>query len=484
MAIALPRRISNAALPVCLAGMDGCWIYIVASLISANVLIRIAFIPVPSPVALAALELAAWWLASRLLDHTNLPMPVVQALSGVAGLLAAILVAFVTNPPTGDIGRWAQVSIYGIITGLVLWFLGGYRASARAGFTQAYNNFRIGLFAIAAMGILTAILAGSSSEYIWASLGGATLWFFAWSLGALALGNRQVVREEFGETRSGAWGPALITSIVIILIVGAIAGAFGGQNLIDTVEKLVQGVLLLVGTLLYAVIYGLLWGLSLIKIGPLAIKQKTPNDPDENVFTPGKTFNPGDNSPFSIPAEYQTLFIWVGAALMALVAIWLITRGLRRTRRGMEDSPAEERESLGSWGLLWMQFKAWLDALMARFRPASATQTGADEDDLAALMGRPEWSGTLTVRQIYSHLQSLAGKMGHPRAPQQTPVEYLSVLSSFMPQLRPDFMDITAAYLEARYGPLPASAPAVMSANNAWKRAEPALKAAAAGQGR
>jgi Domain of unknown function (DUF4129) len=103
---------------------------------------------------------------------------------------------------------------------------------------------------------------------------------------------------------------------------------------------------------------------------------------------------------------------------------------------------------------------------------------GAQEDDLAALQGRPEWSGTLSVRQIYARLQRLAATIGYPRAPQQTPIEYLRVLSAAMPNLTNDFTDITAAYLQARYGAVPAPGPAVLAATNAWKRAEPVLESA------
>jgi hypothetical protein len=44
------------------------------------------------------------------------------------------------------------------------------------------------------------------------------------------------------------------------------------------------------------------------------------------------------------------------------------------------------------------------------------------------------------------------------------------VLSEALPDIRPELQAITAAYIEARYGPHPASPLAVHSANEAWRK--------------
>jgi hypothetical protein len=137
---------------------------------------------------------------------------------------------------------------------------------------------------------------------------------------------------------------------------------------------------------------------------------------------------------------------------------------------------AEERESLGSWERLIYHVRLLWERLLARFRRSGPSTVAGSEDDLAALRGHPEFSGTLTVRQIYARLQALAARSGYPRQPYTTPIEYLRVLSSAMPGLSPDLQAITLAYLEARYGPRPASAAAVTAANIAWQRLEPALQ--------
>jgi hypothetical protein len=131
--------------------------------------------------------------------------------------------------------------------------------------------------------------------------------------------------------------------------------------------------------------------------------------------------------------------------------------------------------------MLAQQIKEWFLKLFGRSSKGAEGAARGMEDDLATLVGRAEWSGTLSVRQIYARMQAAAGKLGYPRAVQQTPIEYLSVLSNAMPDLRAEFRDITAAYLEARYGPAPASDPAVQAASRAWTRAEAAMRGQGSG---
>ena len=190
--------------------------------------------------------------------------------------------------------------------------------------------------------------------------------------------------------------------------------------------------------------------------------------------TPGQV-----GSSLSIPSWLVALIIVIVVILAVALAIWLVSRGVRRSTRIKKDDALEEREQLGSWALFVRQVRQWLMSLFRR-KVAQSGVSGGQVDELAALAGKPEWSGTLTVRQIYAHLQKLAAVAGYSRGPQQTPLEYLRVLQSAMPNLRSDFAAITAAYIEARYGPMPASGPAVRAAEQAWTRAEPTLRAAGA----
>src|SRR3954453_7244879 len=91
------RPIAAYALPFCLAAMDGCAVYLAAWLLGAATLPAGAGLAVP-PYVLAALELAAWWLGSTLLDRTALSTTTAQALTGGVGLLASLGVAAAVTP--------------------------------------------------------------------------------------------------------------------------------------------------------------------------------------------------------------------------------------------------------------------------------------------------------------------------------------------------------------------------------------------------
>jgi hypothetical protein len=192
-------------------------------------------------------------------------------------------------------------------------------------------------------------------------------------------------------------------------------------------------------------------------------------------FRQGLT-DPGSQSGGGLPPEVITIITIGVVAVAVIVGVVLMSFGLRRRRKKQESGATQERESFGSWALFFRQMRDAMARLLARLRRKKPQAGDGAVDELAALRARPEMSGTLSVREIYAYLQRAAATLGYPRAPQQTPTEYLAVLSSAIPDLRRDFSRITAAYIEARYGPLPASLLAVRAATEAWRRAEPALR--------
>jgi hypothetical protein len=257
-----------------------------------------------------------------------------------------------------------------------------------------------------------------------------------------------------------------------------VSGLLGGLNIVGVVQGLVLGLLGAIALVVYVVFYALAWLFAMVfRVEPMQSRPPEPADAFSIRGRFGATPTPlpsGSGTGLWVPDELWTASTFVALVLVVLVVVWLLSRGLRRTLPAKE-AEGEERESLGSWDMLRQQVLQWLDRLLKRLRPARTTGPEKEEDDLSVLQGNPEWSGTLSVRQIYIRLQRLAAMMGYPRSPQQTPVEYLEVLASAMPELRAELASITAAYIEARYGPAPVSAVSVLAANNAWKRVESGL---------
>ena len=64
----------------------------------------------------------------------------------------------------------------------------------------------------------------------------------------------------------------------------------------------------------------------------------------------------------------------------------------------------------------------------------------------------------------------LSSKLGNPRPPAHTPLEFLLVLEDLFSEGVEEVRTITHAYLRVRYGELPESSQEVMMVESAWKR--------------
>jgi hypothetical protein len=170
-----------------------------------------------------------------------------------------------------------------------------------------------------------------------------------------------------------------------------------------------------------------------------------------------------------MPLEWKIILITLVSIVVVALVLFLMSRWLRNTQRNKDVVQGEEHEQFGSWSLFLAQLKALFGRLLARFRRIAPATAHEDVDDLASLVGKPEWEGTLTVRQIYIGLLRFARSAGYPRSPQQTSVEYLKVLSGALPDLTSELQTITAAYLEARYSHRSPSPVTVHAANEAWR---------------
>jgi len=277
-----------------------------------------------------------------------------------------------------------------------------------------------------------------------------------------------------------SWGWLAVGSVAGILLLGSIGQGFGGKDVLTTLQEGVITFITAVALVMYGIFYLLLLPFSLfnIQLGPvgsghLPTPTPTPTNSTDPLSQLQKTHVAA--SPFQIPAELQTALMTLAVVLVVAAVVYFMAQWLRRTGANRAQVEDEERITFGSWRLLLAQLRAWLLKLLVRFRKSVPPPATAEEDDLAALQGNPEFAGTLSVRQIYARLLKLAASAGYPRAPYQTPNEYLRFLSTSLPDLRSDLNDITGAYIEARYAPAPTSPLSVQAASAAWRRAEPAL---------
>ena len=112
----------------------------------------------------------------------------------------------------------------------------------------------------------------------------------------------------------------------------------------------------------------------------------------------------------------------------------------------------------GLLGILRQSVKNQLDKLSQTLRGRSRLRPG--QRLLAAAK----------IRRIYSRLMDLTTKLGTPRPPAYTPLEFLPVLESLFVEGVDEVREITDAYLRVRYGELPESNQEVQMVESAWQR--------------
>lgn len=461
---------------IALALVDGCWLYITVWMVT-----RVGFGPsaiflLPQPLLLAAFEVGGWAVTSALLERGRISERALRTVMSLLGLGFGLALALAYNPIPSQL---SVLYVVPFLTTLFLvlgvWMLGGFHASETVSYDRLYNEFRLGLTMIAVSALMATLFARASVNTIWSEMGGVALLFFGAGLAGLALSNREVVRHETGDAGLRSWGVFLVASVGAILLLGVVAQGIGQGDIVGAFQSVMAGALVIIGGLVFGIITLILWPLSWINIhfdAPTApsaqqtvVPQTTPLDPLAGLRSQysGPVLS-------DLPLEWKIILVVIGCALVVAAVVFLMSFWLRKTRRDKDLIQGEEHEQFGSWGLFIAQLKGWLLRLLARFRHSVPAADDEVEDDLATLAGKAGWEGTLSVRQIYVHLLRSARSAGYPRAPQQTSTEYLRVLSKALPDIRPELQAITAAYIEARYGPHPASPLAVHSANEAWRK--------------
>jgi hypothetical protein len=80
------------------------------------------------------------------------------------------------------------------------------------------------------------------------------------------------------------------------------------------------------------------------------------------------------------------------------------------------------------------------------------------------------WLAAAKIRRIYARLMELASKLGEPRPPAYTPLEFLPILENLIPEGKADIQVITDAYLRVRYGELPETNQEINRVEEAWEQ--------------
>jgi len=108
--------------------------------------------------------------------------------------------------------------------------------------------------------------------------------------------------------------------------------------------------------------------------------------------------------------------------------------------------------------------RAVLEAVPALFRKIPATTPRAFQFVSLSRLGPRE-----LIEYFYLSVCERAGQLGHPRPPGVTPLEYQSMLRESLPLVDPEIEALTAAFVEARYGPHPTTRSRAQGVRQTWQ---------------
>jgi hypothetical protein len=156
----------------------------------------------------------------------------------------------------------------------------------------------------------------------------------------------------------------------------------------------------------------------------------------------------------------QALIFW---GVLTILIVFLLLR-LRSGRRAVAKAEPGKRESLLRPGearkLMRKAFEDAIDGWMASLRPVPKTRP-------------PE-----RIRQIYVELLEYCAGQDTPRAPQQTPLEFLPLMQGVFEDADQELALITQVYLDVRYGGFSESGDQIATIESAWKRVRSQIRQA------
>ena len=161
---------------------------------------------------------------------------------------------------------------------------------------------------------------------------------------------------------------------------------------------------------------------------------------------------------FTFLSNARYLLILVGTLMMIVFIAWMV----RRFRFIQTELSADEYQSLldqqDLLHLIIAALRRSLDRILDGFEKAFRLQ------EVRRLLAAAR------IRRIYSQLMRLSARLGSPRPPARTPIEFLAPLNRLFPNLKSELEVITFMYVKVRYGELPEPSDEIATVERAWQR--------------
>jgi hypothetical protein len=154
----------------------------------------------------------------------------------------------------------------------------------------------------------------------------------------------------------------------------------------------------------------------------------------------------------------KPVLMWGFVIAIALIILYSVSRWFLDSR----DSGRDELESIIERGDLMR--------LIRKVVQNQLHKLGQSLRNRSQFRRGQRWLAAAKIRRIYAQLLDLTKKLGNPRSPAQTPLEYLPILEGIFPTGKEEVATITQAYLRVRYGELPETSQEVKIVESAWER--------------
>jgi hypothetical protein len=154
----------------------------------------------------------------------------------------------------------------------------------------------------------------------------------------------------------------------------------------------------------------------------------------------------------------KPILLWGFVIAILLAILYSISRWFFHERYSEQDEHESILESGDLIGMFRRAIQNRLDELNRSLRGRTNLRAGQ------------RWLAAAKIRRIYTRLMELASKLGEPRPPAHTPLEFLPVLVNLLPEGKEDIQVITEAYLRVRYGELPETNQEISLVEEAWER--------------
>ena len=127
---------------------------------------------------------------------------------------------------------------------------------------------------------------------------------------------------------------------------------------------------------------------------------------------------------------------------------------------------------------LWQRWRTWRSGVQARLarRQAERKGEGLIATRLSRFFSLARLSPCELVYYFYLSTARRAAQAGQPRGRGQTPYEYQATLDARFPDLEPDLMGLTDAFVQARYNPKPVRKRDAEAVKPLWQRIKAALR--------